>query len=64
MESLRYYTVKVREDVSTRIGCMKVLHVSHSFYPAHVYGGTISSEYGVCLGRGKLGSEVHADEGY
>jgi glycosyltransferase involved in cell wall biosynthesis len=37
---------------------MKVLHVSPSFYPAHVYGGTISSGYGLCRSLSRTGCEV------
>lgn len=37
---------------------MRVLHVSPSFYPANVYGGTISSGYGLCRSLVKLGCDV------
>jgi glycosyltransferase involved in cell wall biosynthesis len=37
---------------------MKILHVSPSFYPATVYGGTIRSSYGLCRGLTQLGCEV------
>jgi glycosyltransferase involved in cell wall biosynthesis len=37
---------------------MKILHVSPSFYPATIYGGTIRSSYGLCRGLTQLGCEV------
>src|SRR5579872_3926448 len=37
---------------------MRVLHVSPSFYPAHVYGGPTQSTYQLCRSLAKLGNEV------
>jgi glycosyltransferase involved in cell wall biosynthesis len=37
---------------------MKVLHVTPSFYPAHVYGGPTRSVYELCRNLAKLGCEV------
>ena len=37
---------------------MKVLLVSPSFYPAHVYGGPTQSTYELCRSLAKLGNEV------
>jgi glycosyltransferase involved in cell wall biosynthesis len=37
---------------------MKVLHVTPSFYPAHVYGGPTQAVYELCRNLAKLGSEV------
>ena len=37
---------------------MRVLHVSPSFYPAHVYGGPTQSTYELCRSLAKLGAEV------
>lgn len=40
------------------LSCMKVLHVSPSFYPSRAYGGTIRSGYGLCRGLAQLGCDV------
>jgi glycosyltransferase involved in cell wall biosynthesis len=37
---------------------MKVLHVTPSFYPAHVYGGPTRSAYELCRNLAKLGGVV------
>ncbi|MFL6212870.1 MAG: glycosyltransferase [Blastocatellia bacterium] len=37
---------------------MKVLHVTPSFYPAHVYGGPTRSVYELCCGLRRAGCEV------
>jgi len=53
-----YYTLRPRRFKVTLPGCMKVLHVSPSFYPAKAYSGTIRSGYGLCRGLARLGCEV------
>ena len=37
---------------------MKILHVSPSFYPAHVYGGPTQSVYHLCRYLGLSGADV------
>lgn len=37
---------------------MKVLHVSPSFYPAHVYGGPTRTSYELCRSLARLGTDV------
>src|SRR5216684_1512850 len=53
-----YYTFRPRTFKVTLPGCMKVLHVSPSFYPAKAYGGTIRSGYGLCRSLARLGCQV------
>ena len=41
-----------------RGGCVKILHVTPSFYPAHYYGGPTASVFALCQRLRHLGNEV------